>query len=88
MTWQDAARATGSNSSGLFDGGFSWGMGILVLLGFLAVVAVCGFGVLARYRDRASDRRSLEALRRSTEQESPDDSDSHQPRPGSRQPNS
>jgi hypothetical protein len=75
MTWHDAARATGSNSSGLFDGGLSWGMAILAILGFLAVVAVCGFGVLARYRDRAADRRSLEALRRSTGQESADDSD-------------
>jgi hypothetical protein len=65
MTWQDAARATGSNSSGMFEGGFSWGMVILAILGFLAVVAVCGFGVLARFRDRAADRRSLEALRRS-----------------------
>ena len=75
MTWQDAAMASGSNSSGLFDGGFSWKMVILAVLGFLAVVAVCGFGVLARYRDRAADRRSLQALRRSTEQQSPDESD-------------
>jgi hypothetical protein len=75
MTWQDAARASGSNSSGLFDGGFSWGVVMLAILGFLAVVAVCGFGVLARLRDRAADRRSLEALRRSTGQEGSDGAD-------------
>jgi hypothetical protein len=66
MTWQNAASGPGSTSSGLFDGGFSWGMVILAILGFLAVVAVCGFGVLARLRDRAADRRSLEAYRLST----------------------
>ena len=49
--------------TGLFDGGMSWGVVILGLLGFLAVVAVCGFGILARFRDRAADRRSLEVLR-------------------------
>jgi hypothetical protein len=67
MTWQEAAGGPGSTSSGLFDGGFSWGMAVLAILGFFAVVAVCGFGVVARLRDRASDRRSLEAFRRSTQ---------------------
>ena len=67
MTLQDAASGPGSTSSGLFDGGFSWGMVILAFLGFLAVVAVCGFGVVARLRDRAADRRSLESFRRSTQ---------------------
>jgi len=49
--------------SGLSDGGVSWGVIALGVLGFLALVAVCGFGVLARLRDREADRRSLEALR-------------------------
>lgn len=61
MTWMQAARDT--TGSGLFDGGVSWGVIVLGVLGFLATVAVCGFGVLARLRDRAADRRSLEALR-------------------------
>lgn len=61
MSWQQAARD--STGSGLFEDGLSGGMIVLCVLGFLAVVAVCGFGVLARLRDRASDRRSLEAFR-------------------------
>lgn len=49
--------------TGLFEGGMSWGVVLLGLLAFLAVVAVCGFGILARFRDRAADQRSLEVLR-------------------------
>jgi len=61
MTFQQtAADGTGA---GLFEGGVSWGVIVLGVLGFLALVAVCGFGVLARLRDRAADRRSLEAWR-------------------------
>ena len=60
MTWQAAGDGTGS---GLFEGGLTWGVVLLGLLGLLALVAVCSFGVLARMRDRAADRRSLEALR-------------------------
>lgn len=61
MTWQQSANDV--SGTGLFDGGISWGVVLLGLLAFLAVVAVCGFGILARYRDRAADRRSLEVLR-------------------------
>ena len=55
MTWQAAGDGTGS---GLFEGGLTWGVVLLGLLGLLALVAVCSFGVLARMRDRAADRRS------------------------------
>lgn len=57
MMLQKAVDATGS---GLLSG---WGGVVLGILAFLAVVAVCGFGILARLRDRAADRRSIEALR-------------------------
>jgi hypothetical protein len=60
VTLQAAGDGTGS---GLFEGGLTWGVVLLGLLGLLALVAVCSFGVLARLRDRAADRRSLEALR-------------------------
>lgn len=61
MTWQQAA-GDGTGSS-LFESGLSWGVVLLIVVGFLALVAVCSFGVLARLRDRAADRKSLEALR-------------------------
>jgi hypothetical protein len=61
MTWQAAAQRAGD--SGLFEGGLSWGTVVLGVLGVLALVAVCTFGILARLRDRAADQKSLEALR-------------------------
>ena len=61
MSWQNAAGDVAG--TGLFDGGMSPGVVLLGVLGFLAVVAVCGFGILARFRDREADRRSLEVLR-------------------------
>lgn len=53
-------KAVDATGTGLLSG---WGGVLLGILAFLAVVAVCGFGILARLRDRASDRRSIEALR-------------------------
>ena len=41
MTWQDAGQPTGSTSSGLFDGGFSWGLVLLGVVGLIALVIVC-----------------------------------------------
>ena len=64
MTWHDAAQAPGSTNSGLFDGGFSWGLVPIAVVALLALIAVCTFGVLARVRERAADRRSLAALHR------------------------
>jgi len=56
MTWQVAARASGSSPSGLFVGGFSWGLALLCTVGFAALVIVCSLGFIARMRDRAADR--------------------------------
>ena len=71
MSWQvSAAQAPGSTNSGLFSGGFSWGLLLIGIVALLALIAVCTFGVLARVRDRAADRKSLEALRRSTQPKS------------------
>jgi hypothetical protein len=61
MTWQDAGQPTGSTSSGLFDGGFSWGLVLLGVVGFIALVIVCSLGFIARMRDRAAERKELEA---------------------------
>jgi hypothetical protein len=51
----------------LFDGGFSWGLVLIGVVALLALTAVCTFGILARVRDRAADRKSLEALHRSVQ---------------------
>jgi hypothetical protein len=68
MSWQAAAaHAPGSTNSGLFDGGLSWGMVLIGIIALLALTAVCTFGVLARVRDRAADRKSLAALHQSTQ---------------------
>ena len=64
MSWQDAAHAPGSTSSGLFDGGFSWGMVLLAVLGFLALLIVCSLGFIARLRDRAVERQQQAATQR------------------------
>jgi hypothetical protein len=64
MTWQDAARSTGSTSSGLFDGGFSWGLVLLAVVGLIALLIVCSLGFLARLRDRAAERAAREASQR------------------------
>jgi hypothetical protein len=54
MTWQVATP--GSTSSGLFDGGFSWGLVLISVLGFIALLIVCSLGFIARMRDRAVER--------------------------------
>ena len=64
MTWQDAAGAPGSTSSGLFEGGFSWGMVLLAVVGLIALVLVCSLGFIARIRDRAVERQEREAIGR------------------------
>ncbi len=64
MTWQDAARAPGSTSSGLFDGGFSWGLVLLAVVGFLALLIVCSLGFIARLRDRTAEREERAAMGR------------------------
>jgi len=64
MTWQDAAGAPGSTSSGLFDGGFSWGLALLAVAGFIALLIVCSLKFLARLRDRAAEREEREAIQR------------------------
>ena len=64
MTWQEAARAPGSTSSGLFDGGFSWGLVLLAVVGFIALLVVCSLGFLARLRDRAAERDERQAVQR------------------------
>lgn len=64
MSWQSVA-APGSTNSGLFDGGLSWGLVLIGIVALLALTAVCTFGILARVRDRAADRKSLAALQRS-----------------------
>ena len=73
MIWQRSADITGS---GMFEG---WGGLILGLLAFLAVVAVCGFGILARLRDRAADQRSIEAMRAEREKKGARETDSGDP---------
>jgi len=63
MNWQAAAAHTpGSTTSGLFDGGPSVGLVLIGIVALLALTAVCTFGILARVRDRAADRKSLAAL--------------------------
>ncbi|TKV57014.1 hypothetical protein FDO65_19565 [Nakamurella flava] len=62
MTWQHAADSTGT---GLLEG---WTGVFLGSLAFIAVVAVCCFGILARIRDRKENQRSIEALRAEREQ--------------------
>ena len=63
MTWQ-ATQPTGSTSSGIFDGGFSWGLVLLGVVGFIALVIVCSLGFIARMRDRAAERKEREAAQR------------------------
>ena len=59
MTWNEA----GSGSSGLFEGGFGWG-GVLLVIGMVIPLAVVsGLGILARMRDRATDRKAVAATR-------------------------
>jgi len=60
--WQDAARAPGSTSSGLFDGGFNWGLVLLAVLGLIALLIVCSLGFIARMRDRAAERAEGQAV--------------------------
>ena len=58
-------NAAGSGSSGLFEGGFGWG-GVLLVVGMVVALAiVSGLGILARMRDRATDRKAAEATRTS-----------------------
>jgi hypothetical protein len=72
MNWQvSTTHGPGSTPSDLFDGGFSWGLVLIGLAALLALTAVCTFGILARVRDRAADRRSLEVLRRSEQPTGP-----------------
>jgi len=55
MTVNEAA-----SGSGLFEDGFGWG-GILLVVGMvLALAVVSGLGILARIRDRASERKAIE----------------------------
>jgi hypothetical protein len=67
MSWQAVTQASGSTSSGLFEDGFGWQSVLIGVLAVLALIAVCTFGILARLRDRASDRRSLAALHRTAQ---------------------
>jgi len=68
MSWQaSAVHGPGSTTSDLFEGGFSWGLVLIGIVALLALTAVCTFGILARLRDRAADRKSLASLRRSTQ---------------------
>jgi len=64
MTWQDAARAPGSTSSGLFDGEFSWGLVLLGVVALIALLLVCSLGFIARIRDRAVERQDRAATGR------------------------
>jgi putative copper export protein len=64
MTSHIAVQAVGSSSTGLFEGGVSWGMVLLFVLGFLVLVLVCSLGFIARLRDRAADRQAQEAKER------------------------
>jgi len=71
MTWQDAGQPTGSTSSGLFDGDFSWGLVLLGVVGFIALVIVCSLGFIARMRDRAAERKERDANQRAHQQAPP-----------------
>lgn len=71
MTWQDAGRPSGSTSSGLFDGDFSWGLVLLGVVGLIALVLVCSLGFIARMRDRAAERKEREARERAQRQTPP-----------------
>lgn len=71
MTWQDAGRPSGSTSSGLFDGDFSWGLVLLGVVGLIALVLVCSLGFIARMRDRAAERKEREARERAQQQAPP-----------------
>lgn len=71
MTWQSAGQPTGSTSSGLFDGGFSWGLVLLAVVAFIALVIVCSLGFIARMRDRAVERQDREAADRAQRPETP-----------------
>ena len=62
MSWQPTIHPQGSTPTDLFGGGFSWGLVLIGGIALLALTAVCTFGILARVRDRAADRRSLAAL--------------------------
>lgn len=71
MTWQDAGQPAGSSPSGLFDGNFSWGLVLLAVAGFIALVIVCSLGFIARMRDRAAEREAHEAQQRAQHQAPP-----------------
>ena len=62
MSLQSMTPPQGSTPTDLFGGGFSWGFVLIGGIALLALIAVCTFGILARVRDRASDRRALAAL--------------------------
>jgi len=65
MSWNEA----GSGPSGLFEGGFGVG-GVLLVVGMvLALAIVSGLGILARMRDRATDRKAAEGTRSSASSE-------------------
>ena len=71
MTWQDARQPTGSTSSGLFDGDFSWGLVLLGVVGLIALVIVCSLGFIARMRDRAAERKERDAKQRAHQEAPP-----------------
>jgi cytochrome b len=55
MTWNEA----GSGSSSLFADGFGWGGVLLVVAMVVALAVVSGLGILARMRDRATERKAV-----------------------------